>query len=31
MHNENDRMTLAINADREEVETQVMKRGGLGM
>lgn len=31
MHSENDRMKLAINADREEVETQVMWPGGLGM
>ena len=31
MHGENDRMKLAMNADREEVEIQVMWPGGLGM
>lgn len=31
MHSENDRMKLAMNADGEEVEIQVMWPGGLGM
>lgn len=31
MLSENDRMKLAMNADREEVEIQVMWPGGLGM